>query len=84
MRSRLAASILSIALWHSSLVASEAFIDTPPPPPDEKVICKHVTVTGSRLGQRICRTKAQWQREADEAREIAKRMQGPVRQNEAD
>lgn len=38
-------------------------------PDTERVVCKNVRETGSRLaGERVCKTKAEWDREKQEAR----------------
>jgi len=43
------------------------------PPEDSKIVCKTVTVTGSRLGgKRVCMSKKEWRR-MNEANEQAAR-----------
>lgn len=37
---------------------------------DEKVVCRLINTTGSRLGgERVCKTRAQWNAESDRTRE---------------
>ena len=37
---------------------------------DEKVVCRSINTTGSRLGgERVCKTRAQWNAESDQTRE---------------
>lgn len=37
-----------------------------PPPAKEKKICRAEQETGSRVGKRVCRTKAEWDAIADQ------------------
>ena len=38
--------------------------------PDDKVVCRFINTTGSRLsGEHVCKTRAQWAREADMVRD---------------
>ncbi|HEY2177963.1 MAG TPA: hypothetical protein VGH15_05220 [Caulobacteraceae bacterium] len=58
--------------------ASAAGIAAPPAKPvgnpDDKVVCKMLTPTGSRLGgHKVCMTKAQWQQQSDQARDTMNR-----------
>lgn len=42
----------------------------------EKLVCKRIDTTGSRVsGKRVCRTAAQWQQEANEARRVTQDLQ---------
>jgi hypothetical protein len=37
---------------------------------DEKLVCRSINTTGSRVGgQRVCKTRAQWNAESDQTRE---------------
>lgn len=38
--------------------------------PEDKVVCRFINTTGSRLGgERVCKTRAQWEAESDRNRE---------------
>lgn len=38
--------------------------------PEDKIVCRFINTTGSRLsGERVCKTRAQWSADADQARE---------------
>lgn len=38
--------------------------------PEDKVVCRMINSTGSRIGgERVCKTRAQWQADSDQARD---------------
>jgi hypothetical protein len=38
--------------------------------PEDKIVCRFINTTGSRLsGERVCKTRAQWSSDADQARD---------------
>jgi hypothetical protein len=71
---------------HAALLLAAAFVsvpavaDTPsrptqaaakPTKPEDKVVCRFVNTTGSRLlGERVCKTRGQWEADADTTRDI--------------
>jgi hypothetical protein len=76
---------LLLTLLFSAPVAAFAATDPAPAPtaassagpapvaksdPDQKMVCKNITSTGSRLGShRVCMTKAQWVQQSNDARD---------------
>jgi hypothetical protein len=38
---------------------------------DDEMVCRKIALTGTRVGQRVCRTRAQWDAVAKAARESA-------------
>ncbi len=54
------------------VTASAAELD-----PNEEV-CRRVTQTGTRFNARVCKTRAEWEREAIEARDVTRDMQREV------
>lgn len=49
---------------------------TPPAQDPNKVICRNIRLTGSRVGgQRVCNTRAEWDRIAREARTLGQEVQ---------
>jgi hypothetical protein len=56
------------ALWSGTAVASDPAKKKAPDP--NKRICKMIIPTGSRMGDRVCKTAAEWQHDADEAQRI--------------
>jgi hypothetical protein len=62
-------SLFAVALL--AVVAAPATAkDEDDKPDSERVVCKKERVTGSRLaGERICKTKAEWDRDKKEARQ---------------
>lgn len=40
----------------------------PGPSADAKKICRRITVTGTRMPKRFCRTKAEWDSDADQVK----------------
>lgn len=60
--------ILAAALAATSMAPAAMAVEKEPSSGD-KVVCKNVKMTGTRLGrERVCMTKAQWEKDADEAR----------------
>lgn len=72
-------SLFSLALLASSVIASAQ--ETPqaePSPAAEKMVCRSVAVTGSRLGRkRICMPASQAKLEEERARRDAERANRP-------
>jgi hypothetical protein len=65
-RSLAAIALLAIVAVPASAKEKKASDDTPD---TERVVCKTMRATGSRLaGERVCKTKAEWDREKQEAR----------------
>jgi hypothetical protein len=53
-----------------------------PPAPKEKLICTKSTVTGSPArSKRVCKTRAQWEAEKEEARKDYERTRAPQTRN---
>lgn len=51
--------------------------------PDEaKKICRRITTTGTRLPKRICRTKAEWDSDADQVKRDVRTGPGNGARNE--
>jgi hypothetical protein len=71
--------VLTLAMIAS--VPAPAAADNPPTPDPNEVICRTVSVTGSRLGaSRRCATRAQWaEDERAQRRQLAERQ---TRQNQ--
>lgn len=42
---------------------------TPESSADAKKVCRRITTTGTRLPKRICRTKAEWDSDADQVKQ---------------
>lgn len=62
-------SLFAVALLALAAVPAAAK-DEDEKPDSERVVCKTQRATGSRLaGERICKTKAEWDREKREARQ---------------
>lgn len=67
----------------ASLIFAAAVASTTPPPApadtsdDNKLICKSESVVGTRLPIRRCKTKAQIERQAQEAKELTRAIQFP-------
>ena len=56
--------------------APETIEATTPDGKTEKLVCKRIVTTGSRLGgPRVCRTRAEWDADEIQARETTRRMQ---------
>jgi hypothetical protein len=50
---------------------TQAQVTPKPTRPEDKVICRFVNTTGSRLlGDRTCKTRAQWQADSETAQDI--------------
>lgn len=61
------AAVLAIAVTAPAAASDEKDKETPD---SERVVCKTQRSTGSRLqGERVCKTKAQWDQEKAEARQ---------------
>jgi hypothetical protein len=44
--------------------------------PEKQIVCRWIGTTGSRLlGERICKTREQWERESDAQREEVERQE---------
>lgn len=64
------AYILAAALA-ATAVSPAAMASEAEPEAKDKVICKNVKATGTRLSrERVCMSKAQWERSEDEARKL--------------
>jgi len=62
-------SLLTLTLLASSVSAYAQETPQPAPTPAEKLVCKSVALTGSRMGRKkVCMTKAQAKAEEDSAR----------------
>jgi hypothetical protein len=61
--------LFAVALLAMVAAPATAKDDQADRPDSERVVCKNQRATGSRLaGERICKTKAEWDREKQEAR----------------
>ena len=68
--------ILSFLLLQAAAATPPAESQTAPPPEDAKVVCKTVTVTGSRLGgKRVCMAKRDWRRMNEQNEQVAREVQ---------
>jgi hypothetical protein len=48
---------------------TQAQVAAKPSNPQDKVVCRFINTTGSRLiGERVCKTRAEWEHESDETR----------------
>jgi hypothetical protein len=79
MKPWFAALALSVAV---SAASPPSIARTPSPSegtrdsPADKIICKRLTTTGSRLpGKRICRTQAQWNANDRDSQDAARKAQ---------
>ena len=62
---------LSISMTGTAYAADPAAQPGTPGSQDtSKRVCKSVTPTGSRFSQRVCKTPAQWQLEAEKAQKM--------------
>ena len=62
----------------SILLAASGTTDAPAPQQKEKVICKTLPTTGTRLARdRICMTKSQWRAHQDGTERDVDSMRGP-------
>lgn len=52
-------------------------VETAAVPDRNKVRCITEAVTGSRIGQRVCRTEAEWDRIRQASQDFTRAMQGP-------
>lgn len=53
-------------------------IETAAVPDSQKIRCITEAVTGSRIGQRVCRTEAEWERIRQASQDYTRAMQGPL------
>jgi hypothetical protein len=71
MRSRRITAVIVAAFGASVLWSSVAAADQPAKKKNSddpnRRICKMVIPTGSRMGERVCRTAAEWQSDQDKA-----------------
>jgi hypothetical protein len=66
--------LLALVFMAAPAVAQAPATQTRPSPkaqkPADKLVCRFINTTGSRLiGDRVCKTRAQWDADADAARE---------------
>jgi len=66
--------LLGSAVLALSLVAAAPAIGNPTAPakkdPNEKIICKSEGTVGSRIRERICKTRAEWELGRSKARDV--------------
>lgn len=60
------AALSAGVFWSGVAAANEAAKSSAQDP--SKRVCKMVIPTGSRMGERICKSADEWQRDSDEAR----------------
>lgn len=75
---------MSMVIVLSMFQAAATPAITPPatPPDDAKIVCRSITVTGSRLDtKRVCMSKKEWRRMHEESRATTEEYQnGQVKQ----
>jgi hypothetical protein len=64
----LVTAVAAGTFWSGAAVAGDSAPKKAPDP--NKRVCKMVMPTGSRMGDRICKTAAEWQRDAEEAQRL--------------
>jgi hypothetical protein len=68
--------VLSFLLLQATAATPPIEVGTAPPPEDAKIVCKTVTVTGSRLGgKRVCMAKREWRRMNEQNEQAAREIQ---------
>jgi uncharacterized RmlC-like cupin family protein len=63
-----AATVGAGMLWCSVAAAADEPIKKKNSEDTNRRVCKMIVPTGSRMGERICRTAAEWQADSDRAR----------------
>jgi hypothetical protein len=66
MKAVIVAAFGASVLWSGAVAAADQPEKKNSDDPNRR-ICKMVIPTGSRMGERVCRTAAEWQHDQDEA-----------------
>lgn len=66
----LVAAAISVPVAAQPTTTTQTAAVAKPSKPEDKVVCRFINTTGSRLGsERVCKTRAQWDADADQMRE---------------